>query len=92
MRLAWVVWFVCSIALLSCGIARGEEPLIVDTAWINEKAALFSFRTNGVEDCRIAPDLRIHGDRRAACVEKLEIAARLARAEMRVNEPKRKKR
>lgn len=26
MRLAWVVWFVCSIALLSCGIARGDEP------------------------------------------------------------------
>lgn len=90
-----MIWFVCTVTMLSCGIARGEEPAAVQiegNAWHVGQASLFSFRRDGVEDCRIAPDLRVHGDRRTACVEKLELAARLARAEMRVNEPKRKKR
>lgn len=26
MRAAWTLWFVCAITMLSCGIARGDEP------------------------------------------------------------------
>jgi hypothetical protein len=41
-------------------------------------------------ECSISADLRVSGPRRRACVERLETAARLARAEMRVNEGKRR--
>ena len=37
-------------------------------------------------ECTIDVDLRVSGTKRAACVDKLETAARLAKAEMRVNE------
>lgn len=37
-------------------------------------------------ECQIDADLRVSGSQRAACVDRLETAARLARAEMRVNE------
>jgi len=37
-------------------------------------------------ECLVDADLRVTGDKRAACVERLETAARLARGEMRVNE------
>jgi len=37
-------------------------------------------------ECYIDVDLRVQGKHRAACVDRLETAARLARAEMRVNE------
>lgn len=87
-----MLWFICAITMLSCGIARGDEPLIVDTSWKSSNASLYSFRTNGVEDCRITPELKVEGDHRMACVALLDQAARLARAEMRVNEPKRRKR
>lgn len=37
------------------------------------------------EHCAISKELRVTGPDRAPCVEKLETAARLARAEQRVN-------
>lgn len=37
-------------------------------------------------ECFIDIELRVTGNKRAACVDKLETAARLAKAEMRVNE------
>ena len=42
-------------------------------------------------ECRIGTDLRVTGSKRAACVDKLETAARLAKAEHRVNEGRRKR-
>jgi len=41
-------------------------------------------------ECFIDVDLRVTGTKRAACVDKLEMSARLAKAEMRVNERRRK--
>jgi len=41
-------------------------------------------------ECTIDVDLRVAGTKRAACVDKLETAARLAKMEMRVNERRRK--
>lgn len=43
-------------------------------------------------ECFIDTNLRVTGRKRAACVDKLETAARLARGEMRVNEPRKKQR
>lgn len=43
------------------------------------------------DECRIDIDLRVTGKKRAACVDKLETAARLAKAEQRVNEGRRKR-
>jgi hypothetical protein len=42
-------------------------------------------------ECTIDVDLRVSGTKRAACVDKLETAARLAKAEQRVNEKRKKK-
>jgi hypothetical protein len=41
-------------------------------------------------ECFIDVDLRVTGAKRAACVDKLETSARLAKAEMRVNERRKK--
>ena len=41
-------------------------------------------------ECAIDTDLRVMGAKRAACVDRLETAARLARAEMCVNERRRR--
>ncbi len=46
-------------------------------------------RENTLE-CVIDTALRVRGNRRAACVEKLETAARLAKAEQKVNERKKR--
>ena len=42
-------------------------------------------------ECFIDIDLRVTGTKRAACVDRLDTATRLARATMRVNEGRRKK-
>lgn len=96
---ALIVYILFVIVAVVGGIARGTERA-AEQVMINSPGgiqvgdgllegniqALVAYRTGGVEECRIAPDLRVHGDRRARCVEHLERAARLARAEMRVNE------
>jgi hypothetical protein len=41
-------------------------------------------------ECFIDIDLRVTGTKRAACVDRLETAARLAKAEQRVNERRKK--
>lgn len=43
-------------------------------------------------DCTISSELRVTGKKTDACVERLETAARLARAELRVNAGMRRKR
>jgi hypothetical protein len=53
-----------------------------------DEGATRIFEADG--ECFIDTDLRVTGSKRAACVGKLETAARLARAEMRVNEHRKK--
>lgn len=50
--------------------------------WIGEPT--FIYRSH--EECSINADLRVTGPKRAACIEKLSTALRLARAEQMVNE------
>jgi len=64
--------FYLMFALLSVRHAHADE------------GAARIFEVDG--ECFIDTDLRVTGTRRAACVDKLETAARLARAEQRVNE------
>lgn len=49
-----------------------------------------SFRNNGTERCHITPDLKVHGVDRAPCLEHMETALRLARAEALVNRKRRR--
>lgn len=52
--------------------------------------ALVSFRNNGTERCHITPDLKVHGVDRAPCLEHMETALRLAKAEALVNRKRRR--
>jgi hypothetical protein len=54
-----------------------------------DEAAARIFEAEG--ECFIDTDLRVTGDKRAACVDRLETAARLAKMEMLVNERRRKR-
>jgi hypothetical protein len=92
MRLAAIGLFLVTTA--SADTPPVEHPQVIqidttDNVW-RSSTKLFEFRTNGKEDCFITPDLLVAGRRRARCVELLEKSARLARAEMRVNERKRR--
>jgi cbb3-type cytochrome oxidase subunit 3 len=53
-----------------------------------DESVMHVFEVDG--ECYIDANLRVIGDKRAACVDKLETAARLAKAEMRVNEHRKK--
>jgi hypothetical protein len=54
-----------------------------------DETAARIFEVDG--ECYIDTDLRVTGNKRAACVDKLDTATRLARATMLVNEGRRKK-
>jgi hypothetical protein len=54
-----------------------------------DETAARIFEVDG--ECFIDTDLRVTGNKRAACVDRLDTATRLARATMRVNEGRRKK-
>jgi len=54
-----------------------------------DEAAAQIFEVSG--ECAIDTNLRVSGDKRAACVDRLETSARLARAEMRVNEGRKRR-
>jgi hypothetical protein len=66
-----------ALALLASATARGDEPHAV-------------FEQPG--ECLIDMDLHVMGTRRAACVERLSTALRLAKGEMLVNERSRRAR
>jgi hypothetical protein len=68
--IAGMIYFL--FVLVSERRAHADEP----TARIFEQA----------DECSIDAELRVTGSRRAVCVERLEMAARLAKMEMRVNE------
>jgi hypothetical protein len=89
---------VVAILVTLCGSLRAKEPapgsslgVQMDTPWTAQNGSLFSAVEHGVRVCRVGVDLKVHGDSTLACVEWLETAARLARAEMRVNDGIRRK-
>lgn len=61
--------------------------LVVATAepWTASTASIVEFNTAGVTECRVSQELHVSGPKPQRCVEYLEMKARLARMEMRVN-------
>lgn len=81
--LTWTIAFAVLIGVFWLLFALVSER----RAHADETAARI-FEVDG--ECFIDTDLRVTGAKRAACVDKLETAARLAKAEQRVNEGRRK--
>lgn len=63
---------------------------VVTLPWTAETPIILRYQTAGIVDCEITNELRVRGPRFRACVDRLEMSARLARAEMRVNEGRRR--
>lgn len=70
-----IVTIYLTLALLSARAAHGDEATVI-------------FDQPG--ECSINTNLRVTGTKRASCIEHLSTALRLARAEMLVNEHRRK--